>query len=66
VKTAEIEAIITSKHPGHHKGDKAYPGVYQQAVTELMSQMSDEEMQRMQEQLVEWQTEGPPLEVRIK
>lgn len=66
VKSAAIEAIITDKHPDLHKGDKTYPGIYQQAVTELMSQMSDEETTRMQELLAEWQTDGPPLDLRIK
>lgn len=66
LKAAEIEAIISEKHADLPKGDKTYPGVYQQAVTEVMSQMSEEEMKRMQEQLAEWQTEGPPLDLRIK
>lgn len=66
VKAAEIEAMITETHPDLHKGNKTYPGVYQQTVTQLMSQMSDEEMKSMQEQLAEWQADGPPLDLRIK
>jgi hypothetical protein len=65
-KAAEIDEIIKSSHPDLHRGDKSYPGIYQQAVTELMRNMSDEENQEMQELLEEWQAEGPPLDVRLK
>jgi hypothetical protein len=39
-KAAEIDEIIKSSHPDLHRGDKSYPGIYQQAVTELMRNMS--------------------------
>jgi signal recognition particle subunit SEC65 len=65
-KATEIDEIITSQHPDLHRGDKTYPGIYQQAVTEYMTNMSDEETQEMQELLEEWQAEGPPLDVRLK
>jgi len=66
VKAAEINDLITSKHPGLQKGDKAYPGIYQKAVTEFMTNMTKEETQEMEELLEEWQAEGPPLDVRLK
>jgi uncharacterized protein len=62
----EIEEIIASSHPDLNRGDKSYPGIYQQAVSEYMRNMSDEERQEMQELLEEWQAEGPPLDVRLK
>jgi hypothetical protein len=65
-KAAEINDIITSNHPELQKGDKAYPGIYQKAVTEYMTNMSVEETQEMEELLAEWQAEGPPLEIRLK
>lgn len=66
VKAAEINDLITSKNPGLQKGDKAYPGIYQKALTEFVTHMTDEETQEMEELLEEWQAEGPPLEVRLK
>jgi len=66
LKGAEIDQIISDKHPNLPKGDKTYPGIYQQAVTELMDQMSDEETQEMKEVLDEWQSSGPPLDIRLK
>jgi hypothetical protein len=65
-KAAEINEIISSQHPDLHKGDKSYPGIYQQAVTEVMRNMSDEDTQEMRELQAEWQAEGPPLDVRLK
>lgn len=66
LKAAEIDDIISDKHPGVRKGDKTYPGIYQQALTELMEGMSDEERAEMEGKLKEWQEEGPPVDVRIK
>jgi uncharacterized protein len=66
VKASEIDEVITASHPDLNKGDKSYPGIYQQAVSEYMRNMSDEERQEMQELLEEWQAEGPPLDVRLK
>jgi len=65
-KASEIDQIITSSYPDLHRGDKSYPGIYQQAVSEYMRNMSDEERQEMQELLEEWQAEGPPIDVRLK
>lgn len=65
-KATEIDDIITTQHPDLHRGDKTYPGIYQQAVTEFMRNMSEEEIQEMQDLLEEWQAEGPPLDVRLK
>ena len=65
-KAAEINDRVTSKHPDLQKGDKRYPGLYQQVLTEYMRDMSDEDTQEMEELRAEWQAEGPPLDVRLK
>lgn len=65
-KATEIDIFITSEHPDLHRGDKTYPGIYQQAVTEFMQHMSDEDTQEMEELREQWQAEGPPLDVRLK
>lgn len=65
-KAAEINDLVTSEHPDLHKGDKRYPGLYQQVLTEYMRDMSDEDTQEMEELRAEWQAEGPPLDVRLK
>lgn len=65
-KAAEIDDIITAEHPDLHRGDKSYPGIYQQTVSKYMKNMSQEETQEMQEMQEEWQAEGPPLDVRLK
>ena len=66
LKADEINEIIRLRHPDLHKGDKSYPGIYQQTVTELINNMSDEETQEMQATLEDWQAQGPPLDVRLK
>ena len=66
LKAKEIEAIIFEKYPDLHKSDKTYPGIFQQAVTEVMTQMDDAEAKRMQDELSDWQADGPPLDLRIK
>jgi hypothetical protein len=66
LKAMEIEQIITASHPNLPKGNKTYPGIYQQAVTEYMSTMPDDEMQEMKEVLQEWQSLGPPMDLRLK
>jgi len=66
VKSAEIEEIIKERSPNLPKGDKSYPGLYQQAVTQYMTQMSEEERKEMEEVLAVWQSTGPPLDVRLK
>jgi len=53
LKAAEINDIIAARHPDLHKGDKQYPGIYQQTVTEFMANQSDEEKQEMQDILEE-------------
>jgi len=66
LKSTEIREIIEETSPNLPKGDKSYPGLYQQAVTQYMSQMSKEERKEMEEVLEEWQSQGPPLDVRLK
>ena len=56
----EIDELIQTKHPDLVKGDKAYPGIYQQTVTEYMDSMSEDEKTEMEQLLAEWQSEGPP------
>lgn len=66
LKSAEIEGIIKERSPNLPKGDKAYPGIYQQAVTQYMAQMSQEERKEMEEVLEDWQSGSPPLDVQLK
>jgi len=66
IKAVEIEEIINERTPNLPKGDKAYPGLYQQAVTEYMTQMSEEEKAEMEEVLEDWQSSGPPMDVRLR
>lgn len=57
---------VTSKTPGLKRGDKAYPGLYQQAVTEVMGQLDADEKAEMAKTRDEWQETGPPLDIRLK
>lgn len=66
LRMTEIEDIIKANNPDLRKGDKTYPGIYQQAVMEFMSQMTEEEERNMQSVLEQWQSEGPPMDVRLK
>jgi hypothetical protein len=51
---------------GIQKGDKAYPGLFQKAVTEHIKGLSDDELEEMEATRDEWQSSGPPIDVRLK
>jgi hypothetical protein len=51
---------------GIQKGDKTYPGLYQKAVTEHIKGLSDDELEEMEATRDEWQSSGPPIDVRLK
>lgn len=48
------------------KGDKDYPGLFQQALTEWMKGLSDAEVEELETTRKEWQEIGPPMDVRLK
>lgn len=66
MRTEEIQDLITAQNPDIEKGDKRYPGLYQKALSDYMSHMSNDEKVEMQVVLEEWQAEGPPLDVQLR
>lgn len=58
--------MVVADVPEMHKGNKAYPGHFQKALTALMKNLTDDELEEMEKIRVEWQTAGPPIDVRLK
>lgn len=65
-KAEELHEIVKKTNPGIEKGDKAYPGHFQKAVTSLMKDLTAEELEEMETLRAEWQDAGPPIDVRLK
>ena len=57
---------MASKYPDMARGDKAYPGLYQRELSEIMARMSAEDMAEMQELQAEWEANAPPIDVRLR
>ena len=58
--------MVKEMHPDVEKGHKAYPGCFQKALTVLMKDLTEEEMQEMETVCSEWKLSGPPMDVRLK
>lgn len=57
---------MTSQYPDIARGDKTYSGLYQKELTELMENMSTEEIAEMQEVQAEWEVDVLPLDVSLQ
>lgn len=61
-----VATLISENYPVLEKGNKAYPGMYQRALTKVMDGLTDEETEEVQRTREEWQQKGPPIDVRLK
>ena len=66
LKADEIHEMITAAAPDIEKGDKSYPGHFQKSSTALIKNLSMEEMEEVEGIHDKWQSDGPPLDVRLK
>lgn len=66
LKADELQEMVKKLNPDMEKGDKAYPGHFQKALTIMMKDMSSEELEEMEATRAEWQEAGPPIDVRLK
>ena len=66
LKADQIHEMVMATAPEIRKGDKAYPGHFQRALTSLKNDLTDDELEEMESIRVEWQSAGPPIDVRLK
>lgn len=66
LKADELQEMVKTLNPDMEKRDKAYPGLFQKALTSLMKDMGSEELEEMETTRTEWQAAGPPIDVRLK
>jgi signal recognition particle subunit SEC65 len=66
LKAEELSLLVKTMAPDIEKGDKRYPGHFQKALTRIMEDLTDEEMEEMEAVRDEWQATGPPIDVRLK
>lgn len=57
--------LIENEIP-YQPGDTEYLGSYQKAVTEVLKNMSDEDLQDAENMLEEWNKGGGPSDVQLK
>ena len=65
-RAGDIHTLVLEKNPDVQKGDKAYPGLFQQALTELKNSLSRDELDEVETTAKEWQEAGPPMDVRLR
>ena len=66
LRAEDIHQLIMDKTPDAQKGDKEYPGLFQQALTILMKGLTDDEVEELEKTRKEWQEIGPPMDVRLR
>lgn len=66
LKADEVHETVKAQDPDIEKGDKAYPGQFQRALTSIMDAMSPEDLAEMETVRAEWQETGAPIDVRLK
>jgi hypothetical protein len=66
LRSAAIHDIVAEKNPDVPRGDKSFPGLFQHALTAYMADLSPEELEEMEQTRQEWQSSGPPIDVRLK
>jgi len=66
LKADELQEMVKTLNPDMERGDKAYPGYFQKALTAMMKDMSSEELEEMETTRAEWQEAGPPIDVRLR
>jgi hypothetical protein len=58
--------MVKALNTDMEKGDKTYPGHFQKALTTLMNELTNEELEEMETTRSEWQKSGPPIDVQLK
>lgn len=66
LRADQIHEMVTAMDPDVKKGHQAYPGCFQKALTSLMKELMEDEMEEMETVCSEWQVSGPPIDVRLK
>ena len=66
LRTDDIHQLLLDKNPDVQKGDKEYPGLFQQALTMCMKRLTDDEVAQLEQTRTEWQDSGPPMDVRLR
>ncbi len=66
MRAEEIHDRVKAMNPDVEKGDKGYPGHFQKALTAIMEELTDEELEEMEATRAEWQKSGPPIDVQLK
>jgi len=66
LRTEEIHQLLVDKTPDVKKGDKDYPGLFQQALTLCMTGLTDDEVEDLEKTRKDWQNIGPPMDVRLR
>jgi hypothetical protein len=66
LRADQIHDLVKDTNPEVEKGHQAYPGCFQKALTRLMMELTEEEMEEMETVRLEWQISGPPIDVRLK
>jgi hypothetical protein len=66
LKADEIHEMVVANAPEIQKGEKGYPGQFQKALTSFVETLTAEELDEMEKIREEWQSAGPPVDVRLK
>lgn len=66
LKTDRIHEMVKEVNPEVEKGHPAYPGYFQKALTTVMDELTEDEMEEMEAVRAEWQISGPPIDVRLR
>ena len=57
---------LIDKEIPHQSGDKEYIAKFQAAVTTVLKNMSEEDLEEAEEIVEEWNTEGAPSDIQLK
>ena len=66
LRADDIHSAILDQQPDVKKGDKDYPGLFQQSLTVCMKGLTEDELEEFEKTRKEWQEIGPPMDVRLK
>jgi hypothetical protein len=59
-------AELVNGHIPYNSSEKGYLGCYQKAVTTVLNQMTDEELEEAGNILEEWNSNGAPSDIQLK
>jgi hypothetical protein len=66
LRVDDIHQLLSDKHPDVQKGDKEYPGLFQQALSMCMKGLTSDELAELEQTRKDWQESGPPMDVRLR